>query len=41
MRPTQLSAAAFGPRGDVAAAIVYHARFLSLPVRGGRLTEHG
>ena len=29
------------PRGDAGAAIVYHARFLSLPVHGGRLAEHG
>ncbi len=41
MSPAPLSAAVFGSRGDVAAVIVYHARFLSLPVRGGRLTEHG
>jgi hypothetical protein len=28
-------------RGDVATAIVYHARFLSPPDRGGWLAEHG
>jgi hypothetical protein len=28
-------------RGDAGAAIVYHARFLSLPVRGRRLAEYG
>ena len=28
-------------QGDAGAAIVYHARFLSPSVRGGRLAEHG
>jgi hypothetical protein len=28
-------------RGDAGAAIVYHARFLSRPVHGGQLAEHG